>query len=320
MGPGFTSLETVPVGDPSNAPDLRYDLDQRPEGYGAVSYSYRIGKYEVTAAQYCEFLNSVARTDTYGLYSASMYTVPGCGIERGGSAGNYSYSVASDSANRPVNYVGYWDACRFVNWLHNGQPLGPQDAYTTERGAYTLDGYNDTDGRDIGRNAEAKWALASSDEWHKAAYYKGGGANAGYWDYPTMSDTQPISVGGDGYTDPGNHANCGVLNTDVGRTYVGEFENSAGPYGTFDQGGNVWEWTDSLLYADYEYPSRVIRGGSFNSVPDALGAWSGRYSGWTRPAGDKDVGFRVASIPEPSSIVALAVGLVSLLGVRRRRG
>ena len=28
-------------------------------------------------------------------------------------------------------------------------------------------------------------------------------------------------------------------------TEVGEFENSASPYGTFDQGGNVWEWNET---------------------------------------------------------------------------
>ena len=33
---------------------------------------------------------------------------------------------AADWANRPVNYVNFWDAARFANWLHNGQPVGPQ--------------------------------------------------------------------------------------------------------------------------------------------------------------------------------------------------
>ena len=41
-------------------------------GFGAVGYMYNIGKYEVTAGQYCEFLNKVAATDTYGLYNDSM--------------------------------------------------------------------------------------------------------------------------------------------------------------------------------------------------------------------------------------------------------
>ena len=37
------------------------------------------------------------------------------------------------------------------------------------------------------------YMLPSADEWHKAAYYKGGGTNAGYWNYPLSSNTPPIS-------------------------------------------------------------------------------------------------------------------------------
>ena len=30
-------------------------------------------------------------------------------------------------------------------------------------------------------------------------------------------------------------------------TEVGEFENSESPYGTFDQGGNIWEWNETVI-------------------------------------------------------------------------
>ena len=43
-----------------------------------------------------------------------------------------------DSDDTPVNLVSLYDAMRFVNWLENGQPDGPQDATTTEDGAYTI--------------------------------------------------------------------------------------------------------------------------------------------------------------------------------------
>jgi hypothetical protein len=84
----------------------------------------------------------------------------------------YEYTVASSHVNRPVNLVSYWDACRFANWLHNGQPTGAQGPGTTETGAYTLNGYNGVDGRTIQRNADWKWAITSEDEWYKAAYHK----------------------------------------------------------------------------------------------------------------------------------------------------
>ena len=129
------TIDTVPVGNVGNAGEL--SGESVPGGIcpdricGAVNYAYNIGKFEVTAAQYKDFLNAVAKTDTYGLYNANMNPVVsswGCNIRRSGSAGNLSYSVAADWANRPVNYVSYWNACRFANWMHNGQPTGLQTA------------------------------------------------------------------------------------------------------------------------------------------------------------------------------------------------
>jgi hypothetical protein len=44
-----------------------------------------------------------------------------CEIERIGDPGNYTYSVASDRDNHPVNFVNFWNTLRFANWLNNGQ-------------------------------------------------------------------------------------------------------------------------------------------------------------------------------------------------------
>ena len=91
-------IDLVPVGNAGNDPD--------DTGYGSVGYQYQIGKYEVTAGQYTAFLNAVAATDTYGLYNALMWSSDyGCKIQQTGAAGSYTYSVADDRKNRPVNYV-----------------------------------------------------------------------------------------------------------------------------------------------------------------------------------------------------------------------
>ena len=59
----------------------------------------------------------------------------------GGIVGDpYNYTVDADFVNRPVNLVSYWDACRFSNWLNNGQPTGAQGLSTTEDGSYYLNG------------------------------------------------------------------------------------------------------------------------------------------------------------------------------------
>ena len=35
-----------------------------------MPYAYQMGEYDVTVGQYCQFLNAVAATDTYGLYNS----------------------------------------------------------------------------------------------------------------------------------------------------------------------------------------------------------------------------------------------------------
>ena len=159
-------IDTVTVGNPGNPGEL--SGESLPGGYGpdricgAVNYVYEIGKYEVTAGQYTEFLNAVARTDTYGLYNSDMWPAAsaGCRIERTGVTGNYTYSVDPLWADRPVNYVSLGDAVRFANWLHNGRPTGAQDLSTTEYGAYLLNGItSDVELLAVAREHRATWVL-----------------------------------------------------------------------------------------------------------------------------------------------------------------
>ncbi|MCY2928324.1 MAG: SUMF1/EgtB/PvdO family nonheme iron enzyme, partial [Planctomycetota bacterium] len=89
--------------------------------------------------------------------------------------------------NLPVNFVCYNDSLRFINWLSNGQPTGAIGNATTERGVYNMSLSKPV------RGANAKVWLPSENEWFKAAYYKGGGANAGYWGFATRSDTAPAA-------------------------------------------------------------------------------------------------------------------------------
>ena len=280
------SIDTVFVGDAGNANDST--------GYGKVDYEYRIGKYEVTNSQFIDFLHAKAQTDDYDLYNEKMSTHQNGGITRTGDNGSYTYSLKPDMGNKPLTNATYWTALRFANWLTNG---GQVDS-DTEDGMYTLT----TEGisnNTFTRNSDA-WenkgvAITSEDEWYKAAYYKGGSLDAGYWDYAHQSDSIT--------TDDANYGNPGGPLTDVG-SY-----QKAGAYGTFDQSGNVSEFTEAIsIYSG----QRIHRGGSMSSSPTSLRPTT-RYSIDTN-AVYNNMGFRITSlgvVPEPSTS-ALIFGCLAL--------
>ena len=152
----------------------------------------------------------------------------GCNIVQSGIAGSYTYSVPSDWANLPVNFVSWGDAARFANWMNNGQLTGAETAATTEEGAYTLDGATSSAAlMAVNRNPGAKWCIPTEDEWYKAAYYVGGNTNVGYWTYATQSDTDPSNTLSATGT---NNANYWVGGYTTGgpyfRTPVGAFADS----------------------------------------------------------------------------------------------
>ena len=319
------TIPTVPVGDPGNAGELS-GAGAGGYGYGpdricgSVGYTYNIGKYEVTAGQYTAFLNAVGGVDTYTLYNTTMSRIDfGSGITRsgGGTVGNpYTYTVASSHVNRPVNYVSWGDSARFANWLHNNQPTGAQGPGTTETGAYAINGAT-TDAQllAVNRNSNWKWAITSEDEWYKAAYYKGGSTNAGYFNYPTSNDGAP---GCDLNDASGNNANYYggpyPIQSPYYTTVAGEFENSDSPYGTFDQGGNVWEWNEAVLYDSY----RGLRGGSFSYDDNYMHASNRYYYYNHNPTLElSGTGFRVSKVPEPMSLAILVFGGIGVL-IRRR--
>ena len=289
-------LEMVTIGNAGNRADAGNTSD--PNVYGAVAYAFQIGKYEVTLEQYTAFLNAVAATDTYALYESEMTNdLHIAGILRSGSSGSFTYSVIG-SGERPVTYVDWFDAARFCNWLHNGRPTGAQGASTTETGAYALNGA--TSGVGFTREVTANYWIPSEDEWYKAAFHDPTGPGDEYYAYPTMSDTPPDNqIGALPLMNQANvyttvYSVTQLSSRSSTQNYLtdrGAFEGSPSFYGTFDQGGNVWEWTDGLVGGTM----RALRGSSWdNNTSQMQSSFRSTY-GLERA---DTVGFRVAS-PAP---------------------
>lgn len=300
---GEVAIEWVTVGDPGN-----------PAGYGqagSVDYVYRISRYEITNSQYAEFLNAVAATgDHHGLFMAFATPDQRQGIERIGPSGDYSYVVKPGWENKPVNYVSWFSALRFINWLHNGQLSGAQDVMTTENGAYDLS----LDIHDIERQPGAEVYLPNLDEWYKAGCYEPGASEDGYWDYATRSDDVPKVAHADsngnidGYFLDGNSGPWvpggeNIANYKRGADWNGVDGNfttvgSAGPlsesyYGAADLCGNAAEYIE---YVAPSWPGIRVVFWSYKTES----AWY--YFGLGQPTNrSRDSGFRVAS-PAPDVI------------------
>ena len=298
-------IEYVAVRDPGNAPDTATNCLNDAPDCGSVAYDYAISRYEITNSEYAQFLNEVANeVDTYALYNPAMAIdfppVP-MGFER-------FYVVQAGFENLPVVHVSFWDVLRFANWLHNGQPRGLQDETTTEDGAYTITPAAVAAGEPIARNMGAQSFVPTENEWYKAAFYDpGDGIRPGiYYDYPAGTDA-PTTCTTTPTAEP-NTANCD--HDEGGLTSVGSYTGSPSPFGTFDQGGNVWEWNETAN----------IRGGSYFNHIDFIAAAAPRPDALLPSEEFHSVGFRVARlVPEPAQVLLLLTGGLVLAVARRLR-
>jgi sulfatase modifying factor 1 len=307
------TIAWVPVGNPGNSPDTGVS------SLGAVNYSYSIGQFDVTVAQYVEFLNTkdASGADPLGLYNNTgiAYSTYGQINFNAGNASGSKYSAMAGDANHPANYVTWYDAIRFANWLNNGQGNGD-----TETGSYTLLGGTPTpsNAASITRNAGVTVFLPNANEWEKAAYYdprtpaQGGPpvSSHNYWLYPTSSNTAPHATGPTATPNSANY-NDTVLNL----TNVGAYTGTTSPYGAYDMGGDVSQWNEHLFIDG----SRGHRGASFLDSSTAMQAPTSSGSDPATPGAI--VGFRlVMLIPEPSGLALAALGFAGLAvwGWRKR--
>jgi autotransporter-associated beta strand protein len=337
--PAQVTFDWATVGNPGNAPDTltmtKGAVPDNTTGYGSVGYTYQISKYDVTNAQYVQFLNAVdpAASNTLRVYNTKMsdpsanpaglaYTG---GIDRNlAAASGARYSAKAGQENAPAIWINWTSGARFVNWLANGQGSGSTESGVYDMAVFTGNSFATPPARANG----ATVFLPSEDEYYKAAYYdptKSG--TGGYWQYGTQSDTAPSSVAPAGTSNSANIGagtdgqSAGTLASTMattGATFdsavnyltaVGAYTAATSAYGLYDVEGLVYNWTEGTR-TSFGNQLPIYRGGSWRYNEGASGAaYRNVYSG----AGATSYawyGFRVAGLPSapPGTTVNVASG------------
>lgn len=278
FGSGENQFEIpfVTVGNAGNASDTT----GVPNPAGMVAYEYRIGKYEVPeeAIHKANTLSDLAG-DPLGL------------------------TLDERGPQKPATGLSWFEAAQFVNWLNEEKGATPAYKFDTN-GDFQLweptdAGYN---ANNRFRNSQAQYFLPSVDEWYKAAYYDP--SNDDYVDYPTGSNTAPTPV--EFGTDPGT----AVWNQTIGPADV-QLAGGESLYGTVAQGGNVSEWQEGpfsgILNSLPDPDVRARRGDESGLAINGTGMSS--LAGGDRLATFQGLtnGFRIASVPEPTSITIVGM-------------
>ena len=187
------------------------------------------------------------------------------------------------SGDQPAAEILWYDALRFCNYLTTGD---------SEDGVYQFTGGSLTNIMDhqlAGSTFDVAYFLPTEDEWYKAAYYTG----SGYSTYANGTDTAPTA---------GVDTNYDYA---IGQPWdVGVGNGTEEQNGTYDMMGNVWEWHETLIGSE-----RGLIGGCYGDpYEDRLRLSSSNRNPCEPTYEDDAVGFRIASVPEPTTLLLLSLG------------
>jgi formylglycine-generating enzyme len=271
------NIDFVTIGNAGNAGEQSLLADYSDTTYfGGVNYEYQIGKYEVTNAQWNVFTTAA-------------------GTPTGNPSEAYNESATFTGAQQPANEVSWYEAAQFCNFLTSGDK---------SKGAYQFSGNNTNPGDFLGINRNTAissygiaYVIPTEDEWYKAAYFKSDGS--GYSLYANGQNTIPAADNGWNYYG-------GSYNTPWNVGTGTQEQNS-----TFDMMANVWEWNETLIIPSGTFP-RGARGSSFEY--DDVRYMSPMWRWFANPPESEyhDMGFRIASVPEPATLLLLGLGAAFL--------
>ncbi|MBX3386579.1 MAG: SUMF1/EgtB/PvdO family nonheme iron enzyme, partial [Phycisphaeraceae bacterium] len=334
-------IEFVTIGAVGNAPWMGDGTPQdRAIGRGGVNYEYRIGRFEVTTAQWVEFYNAafdrpaddriphLIPSDHWGAVSTPAMT-----------PGGQRWRVPVGNEYRAVGDISWRMAAIYCNWLHNDKATN-REAFLS--GAYDVStfgyvGDSNTFSDQAARSPGAKFFIPTWDEWLKAAHYdpnKNGQDQGGWWKFSTTSDVIPLigpppswlpgaGIGDDRTGDAeANAAGWGPLFPQFSPFSVplGSYPTVQSPWGLLDVAGGTSEWTESIFTGPGLPPTRIYDGRWWFDGPpiaDAIYARSAQFPN----VSIFEHGFRVAAVvPSPGSIMVFMIGAHLFTGRRRRRG
>lgn len=313
-------------GGAGNAAYQSGQANQFVNGRGSVAYEYKIGRMEVTTAQWVEFYNAAFDRPSNDLLPHLIPPDPGhWGAQSAtpNTPGAKRWSVIPGQDLHAVGDIGWRMAAMYCNWLHNGKSL---DRSAFLSGAYdvsTFGFFGNIFTDQLAHSPDAKYWVPTWDEWLKAAHFdpdkdNGDGTTGGWWQYGNTSDTLPVygppGVGGGGQANAGNNSSFGVP--------LGAYPDEQSPWGLLDVAGGTSEWTETVRDQGTGGRYRVYDGSHWfqdsfqSSLVDRL----------RERAGDEfphiatfETGLRIASLVPTPGAGALGVGVFVICAQRRRR-
>jgi len=225
--------------------------------------AFYAGQYEVTNAEYCEFLNEVSEGGSKNPIedTLSWWQEDGDALYNGIELDGEVYKPKGDFSARPVVFVSWYGAVAYCNWLTEKHSI-LNDKGTPD---YCYGPYK----RDFG---EDRWGLNGANYYPDRKGYRL--ATEAEWEYACRNNGDISGVSATNYfwgneldndEDDGNWkylwfaGNSDNNHHDVG----GKLPNGIGLY---DMSGNVYEWVSDWIWDD-SFPYNDFGGGSATENP-----------------------------------------------------